>query len=106
MHTAFGTDGLRGTDRLGSGLREMVEGARELLENRPGQTRRPRGDVRAAILALLAEEPMHGYQLISEIEKRSGGSCARARFGVPDPPAAGRRGPGPGRGRREKKTTR
>ncbi|GIG24728.1 PadR family transcriptional regulator [Cellulomonas denverensis] len=74
MHTAFGTDGLRGTDRLGSGLREMVEGARELLENRPGQTRRPRGDVRAAILALLAEEPMHGYQLISEIEKRSGGS--------------------------------
>src|SRR3954465_2175874 len=32
-----------------------------------------RGDVRAAILALLAEEPRNGYQLIQEIEARSGG---------------------------------
>ena len=32
-----------------------------------------RGDVRAAILALLAEAPMHGYQIISEIAERSGG---------------------------------
>ena len=33
-----------------------------------------RGDVRAAVLALLAEQPMHGYQIIREIEERSGGS--------------------------------
>lgn len=32
-----------------------------------------RGDVRSAIVVLLAEEPMHGYQLIREIEERSGG---------------------------------
>ncbi len=32
-----------------------------------------RGDVRSAILALLAEEPMHGYQIINELEGRSGG---------------------------------
>jgi DNA-binding PadR family transcriptional regulator len=32
-----------------------------------------RGDVRAAILALLAEQPMHGYQVISELEARTGG---------------------------------
>ncbi len=32
-----------------------------------------RGDVRAAILALLAEEPMHGYQIITELTERSGG---------------------------------
>jgi DNA-binding PadR family transcriptional regulator len=32
-----------------------------------------RGDVRAAILVLLAEEPRNGYQLIQEIERRSGG---------------------------------
>ncbi len=32
-----------------------------------------RGDVRAAILALLAEEPMHGYQVIQELAERSGG---------------------------------
>jgi len=31
-----------------------------------------RGDVRAAILALLAEAPMHGYQIIGEIAERSG----------------------------------
>jgi len=32
-----------------------------------------RGDVRAAIFALLAEEPMHGYQIITELIERSGG---------------------------------
>ena len=32
-----------------------------------------RGDVRAAILALLTEEPMHGYQIITELTERSGG---------------------------------
>jgi DNA-binding PadR family transcriptional regulator len=42
----------------------------------PGFGRGPkvrRGDVRAAILALLAEEPMHGYQIITELVERSGG---------------------------------
>jgi len=33
-----------------------------------------RGDVRAAVLAILAEKPMHGYQIIQEIESRSDGS--------------------------------
>jgi DNA-binding PadR family transcriptional regulator len=32
-----------------------------------------RGDVRAAILALLSEGPMHGYQIISELSERTGG---------------------------------
>ena len=32
-----------------------------------------RGDVRAAILALLQEQPRNGYQIIQEIERRSGG---------------------------------
>ena len=32
-----------------------------------------RGDIRAAILALLAEEPMHGYQIIQELTDRTGG---------------------------------
>ncbi len=32
-----------------------------------------RGDVRAAILALLSERPMHGYEMISELEARTGG---------------------------------
>ena len=33
-----------------------------------------RGDVRTAILTLLTDEPMHGYQIIHEIEKRSNGA--------------------------------
>ena len=32
-----------------------------------------RGDVRAAVLALLNEEPMHGYQIIREITDRTNG---------------------------------
>lgn len=40
----------------------------------PGRGRMARrGDVRAAILALLAEQPMHGYQVISELDTRTGG---------------------------------
>jgi DNA-binding PadR family transcriptional regulator len=35
--------------------------------------RRRRGDVRAALLTLLAEEPRNGYQLMQEIEERSQG---------------------------------
>jgi len=33
----------------------------------------PRGDVRTAVLMLLADEPMHGYQLMQAIADRSGG---------------------------------
>lgn len=35
--------------------------------------RAKRGDVRAAILAVLAEEPMHGYQIMQQLQERSGG---------------------------------
>jgi DNA-binding PadR family transcriptional regulator len=36
-----------------------------------GRGRGRRGDVRAAILKLLAERPMHGYEMIQEIAERS-----------------------------------
>jgi DNA-binding PadR family transcriptional regulator len=32
-----------------------------------------RGDVRIAMLGALADQPMHGYQVIQELERRSGG---------------------------------
>ncbi|GCD98771.1 PadR family transcriptional regulator [Embleya hyalina] len=38
---------------------------------RGGRARR--GDVRASILALLTERPMHGYEMIQEIGERTGG---------------------------------
>jgi DNA-binding PadR family transcriptional regulator len=38
-----------------------------------GRGRRRRGDVRAALLLLLGEEPRNGYQLMQAIEELSGG---------------------------------
>jgi DNA-binding PadR family transcriptional regulator len=43
----------------------------------PGPSRGPkagRGDVRAAILAVLVDGPRNGYQIMSQIEERSGGA--------------------------------
>ncbi|MBS2961668.1 helix-turn-helix transcriptional regulator [Actinocrinis puniceicyclus] len=42
--------------------------------HRRGRGRAGRGDVRAAIVALLAEEPRNGYQIIQEIEQRTDGA--------------------------------
>ena len=38
-----------------------------------GRRRAPRGDVRSAVLVLLSEEPMHGYQLMHAIADRTDG---------------------------------
>jgi len=40
----------------------------------PGGQRARRGDVRTAVLRLLSEEPMHGYQIIQELSARSEGA--------------------------------
>src|SRR5437764_10100300 len=39
---------------------------------RGGRGRAPRGDVRTAVLLLLDEQPMHGYQLMQAIAERTG----------------------------------
>ena len=52
------------------GGRDMRRGSRR--RGHGGGRRSRRGDVRAAILALLAERPMHGYEMIQEITERSG----------------------------------
>jgi DNA-binding PadR family transcriptional regulator len=56
-----------------STLTDAFDQLRTSFEQKTG-TRATRGDVRAAVLALLLEQPMHGYQIIAEIEQRSGGS--------------------------------
>ncbi|GAB3602709.1 PadR family transcriptional regulator [Microbacterium aureliae] len=48
-------------DQLWGGFEQRVSG------------RMGRGDVRAAVLTLLKEQPMHGYQIIHEIQERSSG---------------------------------
>jgi DNA-binding PadR family transcriptional regulator len=57
------------------GLWEAMDQLRSTFEQKiGGGTRMGKGDVRSAVLSLLAEKPMHGYQIIQEIEERSGGS--------------------------------
>ena len=41
---------------------------------RGGRSQANRGDIRAAVLALLTEQPMHGYQIIQELAERTGGA--------------------------------
>jgi DNA-binding PadR family transcriptional regulator len=54
---------------------EAMDQFRKSFDPRPsGGSRMARGDVRTAVLTLLAEKPMHGYQIISEIAERSGGT--------------------------------
>ena len=48
----------------------------EMRRRRGGRGRRPRGDVRAAVLLLVAEQPMHGYQIMQAIAERTGGVWA------------------------------
>jgi len=55
------------------GVWQAMEQFREKFEKRAG-SRVGKGEVRAAVLALLAEKPRHGYEIIREIEERSGGS--------------------------------
>ncbi|WP_173923123.1 PadR family transcriptional regulator [Agromyces sp. Marseille-P2726] len=57
----------------GPNLWDALNQLRGMFEQKAGP-RMARGDVRAAVLALLAEKPMHGYQIISEIAERSGGA--------------------------------
>ena len=70
--SAFG-DGKFGDGKFGEGVWQAMEQLRSTFDKRVG-TRVGRGDVREAVLTLLAEQPMHGYQIIHEIEERSGGS--------------------------------
>jgi len=39
----------------------------------PGRHRARRGAVRASVLRMLGERPMHGYEIIAEFEERTGG---------------------------------
>jgi DNA-binding PadR family transcriptional regulator len=60
-------------EQAGQGLWDAFDNVRSEFERRVAP-RMGRGDVRVAILSLLAEESMHGYQIIHAIEKRSNGA--------------------------------
>jgi DNA-binding PadR family transcriptional regulator len=62
----FGPGGF-GPGGFGPGFGPAGRGGRRGGHGRRGR----RGDVRAAILVLLAERPMHGYEIIQEVAERS-----------------------------------
>ena len=55
---------------FGPGMRGGFPGPRRRGRDRPTA----RGDIRAAVLALVAEQPRHGYEIIQEVAERSGGA--------------------------------
>jgi DNA-binding PadR family transcriptional regulator len=59
----------RQRSRHGYGRHEMSRGR----GRGGGRHRVRRGDVRSAILALLDDRSMHGYEMITELEERTGG---------------------------------
>ncbi|MBX3067941.1 MAG: PadR family transcriptional regulator [Cryobacterium sp.] len=67
-----GPGGFGGSHLPNFNIWETVDGIRSEFERQVGR-RMGRGDVRSAILSLLVEKPMHGYQIIQEIEARSDG---------------------------------
>ncbi|MDT0157617.1 PadR family transcriptional regulator [Microbacterium sp. ARD32] len=70
----FGFGASNGSGNPLAGVWEAMDQLRSSFEQRSGGPRMARGDVRAAVLSLLAERPMHGYQIITEIAERSGGA--------------------------------
>jgi DNA-binding PadR family transcriptional regulator len=66
----FGPGFGRGFGRGFGGPGGFGPGSRGGRRGGPGRRGR-RGDVRAAILVLLAERPMHGYEIIQEVAERS-----------------------------------
>lgn len=65
------------------GVWQAMESLRARFDKRDGGSAAPshghghehgQHDIRRAVLALLAEEPMHGYRVIHEITERSGGT--------------------------------
>ncbi|MGO3085457.1 PadR family transcriptional regulator [Ancrocorticia populi] len=71
MREAFGPRGRRGGPRGPHGHGPHGHGPHG---HGHGGPRAGRGDVRSAILVLLSEGEMHGYQIIREIEDRSSGT--------------------------------
>ena len=63
----------RERSRHGYGRHEMSRGRGRGRGPGRGRHRVRRGDVRSAVLALLDDRAMHGYEMITELEERTGG---------------------------------
>ncbi|GAA4171407.1 PadR family transcriptional regulator [Gryllotalpicola koreensis] len=70
----FGSRGYGARRGAGPSLSDAFDQLRSAVEQRLSPREQRGGDVRLAILALLAEKPAHGGEIIAEIDSRSGGS--------------------------------
>lgn len=68
-----GQPGFFASRRGGTGHRGRSEWEQRFERGWGDERRTPRGDIKYILLALLAEQPQHGYQLIKELESRLGG---------------------------------
>jgi hypothetical protein len=73
MSSPLGTGPRAGDSGIVSRILDTIEQLRPASAPRGG-TRVDRGDVRAAVLALLAEQPMHGYEIVRALEERGDGA--------------------------------
>ena len=73
-HHFFGDRHERGRHPWGGRMGAMGGGHRE--RHREGRVGRflEHGDLRFVVMALLAEQPRHGYELIKALEERTGGA--------------------------------
>src|SRR5258708_34572158 len=84
--------GRKGPGHWGGGIGGPRGGLQAMPPGPPGPpgpprgTKAGRGDVRAAILALLMEGPLNGYQIMSELEERTGGGWGPSPAAVYRPP--------------------
>jgi DNA-binding PadR family transcriptional regulator len=69
---------MRESSTPGFDLRSAIDNLRATFDPAPtaggNSEGTRRGDIRTAILIELGDEPMHGYQIISAVEERSGGA--------------------------------
>jgi len=72
MHHARHARHGRGRAASAAGERDFGRQRQHFRGGGRGGPRARRGDIRAAVLALLGENPMHGYEMIQEIGKRTG----------------------------------
>jgi DNA-binding PadR family transcriptional regulator len=73
MHDTQHDHGRRHPHHHEVGFGGMGFGGGAFGRGRGGPRRARRGDVRTALLRIIAERPMHGYDLMKELEQRSGG---------------------------------
>jgi DNA-binding PadR family transcriptional regulator len=74
LHDEFGYGPPFGRERMRARMRDRGGPRRGPMHGHWREHRMRRGDIRTALLAILAEEPGHGYEVMQRLEEKSGGA--------------------------------